>query len=266
MKKQIVFIAVFCIILSACGDPYQQKITPPLTPAQAEKLATKLPEADKDIFLRWAKRSATGEKYGGEGSVSVVKDAIVTQQIFEARQADAYEQEKSERSKAEKIAKEEQAKLELQRQQLVSRAEHRRKVHERIVEAIDGKFLSYSLKPQFDHYNRPIGNYWVFVIEFKNKTKKEIIGLAGYVTIEDAFGVNLGSYPLRLETSLKDQKPQETPLIMDFNRNDKFHLAMRESQRLTIRWFFESLVFRDGTRIDDSTIERSSVPAKSKTS
>ena len=86
------------------------------------------------------------------------------------------------------------------------------------------------------------------------------------MTIEDAFGVNLGSYPLRLETSLKDQKPQETPLIMDFNRNDKFHLAMRESQRLTIRWFFESLVFRDGTRIDDSTIEQWSVPAKSKTS
>lgn len=256
MKVKTSLILILCVTLTSCSDPYGTKINGKLTPAQAEKLAENLPDKDRDLFLRWSQRDAVGEKFGGEGSVQSVKDAISTQVEYEARKAKEFEQRAAERAAAEKIEQAKQEKLEAQRQQVESYGEHRRRVHELILNSISSKALSYGLETQFNSYNQPTGQQWVFKIEVKNNTEKEIIGLAGYITIRDAFGNNLGSYPFKFETRLGQGKTVIQSLWMQDDPRDRDLRRLREAKTIFPEWFMESLAFADGSRIDEKTVPR----------
>ena len=69
-------------ILSACGDPYAKKLNNKLTPSEAEKIAKSLPNSDGDLFLRWSQRNSLGERFGGEGTVYTVRDAINNHTVY----------------------------------------------------------------------------------------------------------------------------------------------------------------------------------------
>ena len=87
-------------LLSACSDPYEREIPASgfVAAGEAEDIAGRLNDSDKDLFRRWAKRAPTNERFPGEAIPRSVRSALTNQTRFEALQA-----EKSAKD-AEKIA------------------------------------------------------------------------------------------------------------------------------------------------------------------
>ena len=253
MLKKSLFLSSI-LLLSACGDPYDAKLSGPVSPAQAEKIADQLPAKDRELFLRWNNRQARGEVLSIESSPPNVKTAINNQILYEARKAE--ENEAAEKEKKEKEAKrlqeiESNNKL---LQEAERQRQHRTAVHNTILESISVTAKQYRLQPFFDQNNYPIGKNWVFEIEVQNKTKKPVLGLAGYVTLKDAFGNQLGSYPFKFEENIQPSKTVTLSLFMLDDINNANHQKMKGTSNLFQQWSMESLVFKDGTRIDAQSV------------
>lgn len=254
MRGLVAALALFSFFLSGCGDPYEKEIVEPATPSQIEKLANNLQPGDKTVFLRWANRRASKERYTGEPEARTVRHAINNQVEYEAIKAKEYEEIAQQKLQRDKAIQAEQAKLDEKNRAIEAAYAHRQAVHREISETVDSKALDYKLEGQFDNFNRLIGQQWVFNIQIKNKSNKQIIGLAGYLTLKDAFGIDLGSYPFRVEHTIAPGKVVTMPLYMQDNPNDQRLRAMRSAKTLFPEWFMESLVFSDGGRIDANSV------------
>ena len=74
-------IAVLPLLVAACsGDPYQRELpaTAILSPHEVNQIADDLLESDKAIFLRWAKRMDTPDRFVGEVVPYNVKSRLGT--------------------------------------------------------------------------------------------------------------------------------------------------------------------------------------------
>ena len=146
-------------------------------------------------------------------------------------------------------------------QQLATIAEQRQAVHAEIAKRFDGQVISFSPQAQFDAYGRPVAQFFVFKLRFRNRTNAPVIGIAGYINLKDAFGNELGSYPFRFEPQMQAGQTIDWDAHLTYNRNDPRHVTIKESANLFYTWFFESIAFQNGLRIDRETIFRSNAPA-----
>lgn len=257
MKPVFLLLVIpLCILLCSCGNPYDKKIIGALTQAEIDDVSAKLPDKDRDLFTKWAKRQSQGEHFGGEGVAKTVKEAITFQMEYDARAAKEAEIRAQERAAIEKAAKSEKAKLEAERQRLDELLAHRTKVHEFISQSISNKAQDYRLHTDFDRYGRITAQRWVFNVEVTNKTKHEIMAAAGYLSIKDPFGKSLGSYPFEFEINLAPGKVAVKTLWMADDPNDPNIRRFRQGGTLFTEWFFQSLVFRDGSRIDGTSVPK----------
>lgn len=259
INKTTKFTWMLCatIILSACGDPYAKKINNKLTPSEAEKIAKSLPNSDGDLFLRWSQRNSLGERFGGEGTVYTVRDAINTQTVYESRKAEEYEKEKEFKKKQESAREKELLALKEKNSQIEKVRHLRQLTDAEINKAIDKRAVNYRIEPQLDRFNREIGWQWVFNIEIKNKTEAPIIGLAGYITIKDVFGENLGTYPFSFESEINGGQSKILSLYMQDNPKDQNLRRLKSATKIFPEWFLESLAFSNGWRIDLESVEKS---------
>lgn len=257
ITTKFIWILFAVTILSACGDPYAKKLNDKLTPSEAEKIARSLPSSDGDLFVRWSKRNSLGERFGGEGSVYTVRDAINTQTEYEARKAAEYEKEKELKKKQEAIRGKEALEIKEKNLQIENIRYLRQLTDAEINKAIDKRAVNYRIEPQLDRFNREIGWQWVFNIEVKNKTKTPVIGLAGYITIKDVFGENLGTYPFSFQSEINEGQSKILSLYMQDDPKNQNLRKLKSAAKIFPEWFLESLAFSNGWRIDLESVEKS---------
>lgn len=249
-----------------CGDPYKETllIDARLTPTQAEKIADKLKGDDRDLFLRWAKRRTLGQSFGGEPTARTVRDAVANQAEFEARQAAEFAEEAKQKEAAARAAEAAQAKRAQEHAALQEVGKQRAAVDVEIRKSLHVEFVGYEFRPLFNNTGLEIARQWVMKLRVRNSSPREVIGAAGYVTIRDAFGKELGTYPLRVEFRIGSGKTVPFDVSMEHNKNNANHRALVETQTIFPMLFMESLAFADGSRIDHETMwpTQPVVPAK----
>lgn len=251
-------LMAFVCVAAACGDPYSAKLPDggQPTPAQAQKLAEPLPAPDKDVFLRWAKRIGEGKSFSAEVTPFSVKHAIRNQIQFEAMlEADRQEEEK--RRTADQNAKQiEAAKIAEARRTAEAIADQRQRVNAAIQKSLQVKASTYEFRPIFNNQGYEVGRQWIFNLELSNFTDQEVIGLAGWVSIKDAFGKELGAFPIRIEPTVPAGKTINFSAVMLHDRQDPSHVAMTQARTFFPVWFLESVAFKNGTRVDASSVPR----------
>jgi hypothetical protein len=240
------------LLVAGCADPYEKELPASgfVSAGEAERIAEKLNDADKDLFRRWSKRAPTNERFPGEGIPHNVRNALMNQTRFEALQAEASAKE------AERIAQEKNAAEELERSQAQQRA-----VYEQMKEAdeiIKNYFVaspaSYDLVPIFNSYGALSHREWQFDFRFTNKTPKTIIGISGLALVKDAFGEEIDMYDFRVEPIIEPGKTISYTMTMRHDPKDPGHVAMINTQTLFFEWLFNSLAFGDGTKLDHNAV------------
>ncbi|GCB02609.1 hypothetical protein [Ralstonia sp. SET104] len=249
-------------LVTACGDPYETKLPADgkLTPTQTQEIVGKLPSSDGDLFSKWAKRQVTGEGTIGEPIFSNVRSAIRNQIDFEARQAAEREKEIKIKEEQRRAAAEAQEKLEQEKQALIALRNQRAAVDVEIKKYFRVEAIAYDLAPIFDRYGYEISRRWVFRLRLSNLSKKSIIGAAGWVSIRDAFGGEIGSFPMRIEPEILPGKTILFDVYKDFDKTNVADQALMQSKTLFPSWFMESVVFSDGTRVDVKALPQPAVP------
>ncbi len=241
------------LLLSACSDPYEHELPASgfVTAGQAEDIASKLKDADKELFKRWAARSITPEKFPGETLPLNVKIALMNQTRYEALKAE-------EKAKAEAKLKADQ----LAYEEKVRAHEESRKLLKATDSFIKNYFvvrsIAYDIVPIFNSYGSLAYREWQFDLKLTNKTPKEVIGVRGAVLVKDAFGKELGIYNLRMEPTIPPGKTVNYRVAMRHDPSDPGNVAMLNTQTLFPEWLFDSLAFSDGTAIDESTVAEAS--------
>ena len=104
-------------LLSACSDPYEREIPASgfVAAGEAEDIAGRLNDSDKDLFRRWAKRAPTNERFPGEAIPRSVRSALTNQTRFEALQAEKSAKDAEKIAEEERVAKEKQKQVDEQR-------------------------------------------------------------------------------------------------------------------------------------------------------
>lgn len=251
------------LVLSGCGDPYEKKLPNGGSPTigQAEKLAENLPETDRKIFIRWAKRIAAGDRMSAEVTPYSVRHAIVNQNLYEAKVAEEVKKqeaaEHAERAKRKKLEDEALAKVERAR----AFTEHRAKVDSKIKELVFINIVSWENKPTFNAYGYEVDRNFVFHMKLKNNTNEDITGIAGWVTFHDQFGSELGTYPARMEPTIPAGKEISYIAYLPFDRKNENHGALLASNRIGAKWFLESVVFKSGQRVDAQSLTSPNAPS-----
>ncbi len=253
--NSIVFVCFAALLIAGCdSDPYKRKLPATmLTPGEIKTLSEGLPSEDEEILRRWVDRVARGETQGGEPPAHSVRDAIKYQLEYE--RIIAKEEARKKRDIEEAKTKEEERRK-YERQQLELIAEQRQAVHDEIAKRFDGQIISYGPQARFDQYGRPTSQFFVFNLKFRNRTNARVIGIAGYINLRDAFGHDLGSYPFRFEPQVEPGQTIDWSAHLPYDPKNSNHRAIKESSNIFYTWFFESIAFRDGTRIDRETISR----------
>lgn len=256
----LISIAVF--LVTACGDPYEIKLPADgkLTPSQTEEIVGKLPSSDGDLFSKWAKRQVTGEGTIGEPISLNVRNAIRNQIDYETRQAAEREKEIKIKEEQRRAAAEAQAKLEQEKRTLIALRNQRAAVDVQIKKYFRVEAITYELAPIFDRYGYEISRRWVFRLRLSNLSNKSIIGAAGWVSITDAFGNEIGSFPMRIEPEIPPGKTILLDVYKDFDKTNAADQALMESKTLFPSWFMESVVFSDGTRVDLKALPQPAAP------
>lgn len=250
-------------LLTACSDPYKSAIpgagSP--TPAQLNAIAEKLPTTDRDLLLRWGKRSIAGEGYGGEPSAASVRDAIRNQAEFESRQAAQHAEEQNTKATALRLAEAAKRTQQQEHEKLLMLMQaHRQAVNAEIERHLRVLALEHYIEPLTNNFGTFVGRQWKLRLQLTNLTDKDVIGAAGYVTVRDAFGAEIGTYTLRIEPRVLAKKTLTYDVVMPIDLRDPSHRALVEAKTIFPAWFMESVGFRDGTRIDRETVKPPSSP------
>lgn len=262
-RRALTAACLVAIAFAGCDrDPYQRKLpaaTP--TPGEVQALANGLPPEDASLLRRWGERIARGDTFVGEPTPSSVRSALRNQQEFERMAAADAAEVRRKQAEVEDARRKEDERRRLAEQQLASIAEQRQAVHAEIAKRFDGQAVSFAPQAQFDKYGRPVAQFFVFKLRFRNRTNAQVIGIAGYINLKDAFGNDLGSYPFRFEPQIRAGQTIDWDGYLTYDRTDPRHVTIKDSANLFYTWFFESIAFQDGSRIDRETIFRSSQPA-----
>jgi hypothetical protein len=235
-------------LLAGCADPYEKELPDSglLTPGQAEDIASRLQNNDKELFVRWAARMSTPNRFPGENEAKTVKIALVNESRFEAIDAEAKAKELAKRADEERAAeearKEQREKDELAKRQLAANEEIKKYF---VVEGI-----TYDWVAVFGSYGLEVGRQWQFTLRLSNLSTKDIVGAKGWVRVTDVFGKVLGTYPARMEPHVKAGKSITFMVVMDYDKKDPGQVAMVKTQQIYFDWFFDSLAFDDGTTLD----------------
>lgn len=268
--NRVACLAIACAVamgIVGCDrDPYNRKLpTATPTPGEIQSLSAGLPLEDGALFERWRQRVARGETYVGEPTPTLVRNAIRNQLEFERFAEEEAAEIRRKETEAGELRRKEEERRRLAEEQVATIAEQRRMVHLEIAKRLDGKALSFATQAQFDAYGRPVGQFFKFKLQFRNRTDTPVIGVAGYINLRDAFGNDLGSYPFRFEPQILPGQTIDWNAFLVYDRSDPRHVAMKESTNLFHTWFFESIVFQDGTRIDRESVfpSRPSTPPRS---
>ncbi len=254
-------VFALALALTACSpQPHEIKlpIDGRLTVTEVEAIGGKLTDTERALFKRWSERMNRGESFGGEGSAPTVRQALLNQQTFDIKQADLVAQEQ-----AIVTAKKERELAE--QRKIVAAFEHRQAVNDEVRKYIDATIPIYRPKTFYDRYDQPISGQIEFDIKLTNHAPRSLIGIAGFVTIRDVFGRNLGSYPFALEPRVGSGQTIIQTTTLNFDPRNEQHQVLWRTKNITSEWFFESVAFEDGTRIDSGTVNRaanSGAPAK----
>lgn len=244
-------------LLSACTrDPLEAKLAPDgrLTKSEVEAISAKLVGTDASMFKRWAERMNRGESFGGEGTALTVRLALLNQQTYETQQAELLAKAQAE-AKAQKD-REAQALREAE-----AVYTHRQEVNLEVRKYIDATIPTYRPQTFYDRYDRPVSGIIEFSIRLKNRAQVASIGIAGFVTIKDVFGRDLGSYPFALEPRIGPGQTIIYNAILDFDPRNEQHQVLWRAKNIVSSWFFESAAFEDGTRIDSEYVTRKRAPS-----
>lgn len=237
------------LLLSACSDPYEDRLSASgfVTAGQAEELARNLAPEDKEMFKRWAARMATSERFPGEEMPLSIRLALMNQTRYETMKSD-------EKSKEEAKRAQEQQAVEAERRESEESFKRLKTTDAAIKTYLVVTGDSYDIVPIFNSYGSLAYREWQFDLKLTNKTPKEIIGVRGAVLVKDAFGKELGMYNVRMEPTIAPGRTVTYRVVMRHDPNDIGHVAMLNTQTVFPEWFFDSLAFRDGSTIDESTI------------
>ena len=240
------------LALSGCGDPYERGLDGILySEGEAKRIASRLEPEEAELFVRWAARMTTPDRFSGEGDPVTVRGALINQRRFEE-----VAQEKA--AEEARIAAEEQAKADqLAAEQVEYEQELQRleKTHGLISQLVKIEFLGWRFEPLFGRYGLEAAREWQFYFKITNDTNGELVGLRGPIYIADTFAQELGFIHARLETSIPPGESKEEVLRVRHDKRDPVHTAMRGTQTMRIQWFFESLALRDGRVVDASNID-----------
>lgn len=258
------FVIGIVLLLSACSDPYEHKLPASgfVAAGQAQDIAATLKDEDKELFKRWAARTITSERFPGESVPTNVRFALVNQTRYEALKA-----EEKAKVEAKRIADQRAYETEVRdREESLKRL----KATDSVIKSyfvVTG--VSYDIVPIFNSYGGLAYREWQFDLKLTNRTPKEIIGVRGSVLVKDAFGKELGIYNVRMEPTIPAGKTVDYRVAMRHDPNDPGNVAMLNTQTIFPEWLFDSLAFRDGSAINESTIASAAAAdaeqAKSKT-
>ncbi|NMM13193.1 MAG: hypothetical protein HHJ17_06600 [Rhodoferax sp.] len=244
------------LFLPGCSDPYAARlpVNSKLTMGEVEKISAKLEPADQDVFRRWAERQTRGGSFGGEGTAPTVKIALLNQAEFDARMKIELAAANAQKAEADRIAREREKEARDKQAQLAQIATRRAEVDAEIRKQFDAHAIGYELRPLTNSYGEIVGKQFVFKLKLANKSLKNLVGAAGWVSVTDVFGADLGSYPMRIEPKMKPGQSIDYFAVMDYDYSNPKHYAITQTASLRIHWFFESVAFQDGTNIDYRTI------------
>lgn len=240
------------LALSGCGDPYERDLDGILySEGEAQRIAKGLEAEDAALFVRWAQRMPTPERFSGEADPVTVRGALINQRRYEEVAAEKAAEEArlaaDERARAEKVAAQE-----AEYQQELDRLE---KTHGLISQLVKIEFVGYRFEPIFGRYGMEVGRDWMFHFKVTNDTNGELVGLKGPVYIADTFAKQLGYIDATLETSIPSGQTREEVLSIRHDKRDPVLEAMRGTRNLRVEWFFQSLALRDGRVVDASNID-----------
>ena len=235
-------------LLSACSDPYEREIPASgfVAAGEAEDIVGRLNDSDKDLFRRWAKRAPTNERFPGEAIPRSVRSALTNQTRFEALQAEKSAKDAEKIAEEERVAKEKQKQVDEQRDAYQKMKETDSFIKEYFI----ANPVSYNLVPIFNSYGALSHREWQFNVRLTNRTPNEIIGVSGLVLVKNAFGEEIDWYDFRVEPKISPGKTIDYTFSMRHNPKDPAHMAMLNTETLFFEWLFDSLAFRDGTKLD----------------
>lgn len=254
-------LAVAALWLAACGDPYETKLPSDarLTAGQVDKIAGKLPAADEQAFRRWAERMNQGNDFGGEPTAATVRRALINQQEFErlhaAEQAERLRREEQQRLAREAADRDAAQAEEAEAKRAAEEQQRRLIVNAAIRERFDGKVIRFTPQTQYDRYDRPVKGFISFDVQFKNRGTKPVAGGAGLVNIKDVFGTDLGWYDFVHEVDVRPGSTVTTTFHLNFDPRNERHRILWSAKQLFAEWFFVSVAYQDGTRIDYDAVQ-----------
>jgi hypothetical protein len=246
-------ITLAAAALSAGCSPKPLEISLPtdgrLTKSEFDAVSEKLTASDQHIFKRWSERMNRGEPFGGEPVAKNVRQALLNQQEFESIEAKSLAKEQARLKEIKDQEAAEQRKIEA----IYSR---RQAVNEEVRKYIDATIPTYRPQTFYDQYGRPAGGLIEFTLKLTNHAQTAAIGIAGFVTIKDVFGRDLGSYPFAIEPRIGSNQTINYSVTLNFDPRNEQHQALWRAKSITSQWFFESVAFENGWRIDANSINR----------
>lgn len=254
MKNKILVCLLLCAYFaSGCSDPYEARIPKGeiLTEKELKDLSSKLEQADKDIFKRWADRKRNGETLGGELTAWTVKDAITNQRKHEEEQR---------RLEEKKIAAEKKTKAEIEEKIRLAKADNdeRIAVDAAIKRLFEVRVLKYTHVPVLDRSGYEVAREWRFLLGLTNKSDTGVIGFSGWVTIHNVFNQEVGTYPVRVETNTDRLSASTVIVSMPMNKQDPGQIEMLRSSQLKLYFFLENLAFANGKNLDKTSLSKTS--------
>lgn len=216
------------LILTACTDPYDESTVDASNIETAEQIAARLESGDREIFLRWASRMSTDERFPGETRPARVRDALVNQRRYEDLAED--------QARAQKAA---DARF--------------RQTYEFISSLVDTELLSYHLEP--GPSARDDGQ-WHFRFRVTNKTGGVLVGLKGQILLEDPFGEEIGIFGLRMDAEIPAGRTREEVITFPYDDSNPTDRVLRGTRSLRSEWFYDALALRDGRVVSESNIDR----------
>jgi hypothetical protein len=243
-------------LLAGCGDPYKASL--PIaglpTPSQTEKLAADLPATDKELFLRWVKRKVTGESFGGEPTAKTVRDAVANQAEFEVRHAALAAQEAKQKEQDRLRALVDREKKEQEVRKSLADRDWRMIVNTEIQKFLQVKAESYEFLSLTNSYGNEVGRQWVFHLLLKNAARGHVIGFSGQIRLKDAFGAEMGTFPIRVEVDIPSGKTISSDATMVYDKTDVRQVAMTQTKTFFSEWILESVAYKDGSRMDRNAL------------
>ena len=235
MRKLILLAAVG--VLAACSKPTDTVI--PADMAAWDKdlspVVQKLSEEDRKLLAAYLVRAKLGEVFGGKGvpPATTVGAAIADQRQFLARKA---QEEAEAKALAEKVQKERAAAMDQMRQ------------------AITVALVSKSIEIERGGSGMELDRHLVVKFAYKNNSGKDVAGVKGTVVVKDLFGDKLSAFGISNDDSIKAGQTaiwtgQRSIKYAIGSANKDEKLAGLGTDKFTVEWDPETIVFADGTKL-----------------